>query len=358
MLNSRYGETINNPPVISVLVVDDFAPWRQFILEKLRDNRNLRVVAVVSDGLEAVRQAQALQPQLVLLDLGLPKLNGIAAARQIRKLSPGSKILFLSQEADPDVARAAFSAGGQGYVVKADAESDLLAAIVAVMSGKKFVSRSLPPPAFANIGDLQADDPPRRKESIQAAPSINAEDGPCHHAHFYREDDSLLDGFTHFISAALKKGNAAILVATMSHRDELFQRLQAGGVDIHALANHGRYIALDTAETLATFMVNDLPDRARFLKTVHDLIAKASQAAIGDHPRIAACGECAPILWAQGNPHAAVQLEYLWSEIADTCAVDILCGYVRNSFQREPDRLTYESICAEHSGVRTEWAGY
>ncbi len=241
----------------------------------------MRVAGVVSDGFEAVLQAQALQPQLILLDIGLPKLNGIAAARQIRKLSPESKMIFLSQEADQEVARAAFSAGGHGYVVKSDAESDLLAAIEMVLSRKKFVSRSLALPAFANIGDPRADDPLPRGEFIQAAPPLNAESVRCHQAHFYREDDSLLDGFAHFISDALKKGNAAIVVATKSHRDELFQRLQAGGVDIRALANQGRYIALDTAETLATFMVNDLPDRARFLKTVHDLIARASQAAIG-----------------------------------------------------------------------------
>ena len=72
------------------------------MLEKLRENHNLRVIGVASDGLEAVQKAEELQPDLILLDIGLPSLNGIEVARQIRKLSPKSKILFVSQESSAD----------------------------------------------------------------------------------------------------------------------------------------------------------------------------------------------------------------------------------------------------------------
>jgi DNA-binding NarL/FixJ family response regulator len=98
----------------------------------------LQVIGIASDGLEAVLDTETLQPDLILLDIGLPKLDGIEAARRIRSVAPESKILFLSQESDLDLVRAALSAGGHGYVVKSDAEDELIAAIEAVMGGKRY----------------------------------------------------------------------------------------------------------------------------------------------------------------------------------------------------------------------------
>ena len=123
-----------------VLVVEDFLPFRQFVCSRLGTKPELQVVAEASDGLEAVQKAEELKPDLILLDIGLPTLNGIDAARQIRKLSPQSKIIFLSQESSADVIEAALSLGALAYVVKTRAESDLLAAVDSVLLGKRFVS--------------------------------------------------------------------------------------------------------------------------------------------------------------------------------------------------------------------------
>jgi CheY-like chemotaxis protein len=311
----------------------------------------LRVVGFASDGLVAVLKTEALQPDLILLDIGLPKLNGIEPARKIRNAAPESKILFVSQESDFDVARAALNAGGHGYVVKSDAEDELIAAIEAVMEGWPYVSRKLAGHAFAHVEDLQAVSQRRREELIAAAPSLTGEIGHRHAVQFYGDDASFVDGFASFVSAALNAGNAAIVVATKPHRDKLLQRLQAHGLDIPSAINQGRYIALDAAETLSTFMVNDLPDPLRFFRIVGDLIVTASQAAKGEHPRVASCGECAPLLWAEGRTEAAIQLEHLSGKMANTYDVDVLCGYVMTSFQREPERHIYERICAEHSAV-------
>jgi DNA-binding NarL/FixJ family response regulator len=111
----------------------------------------LQVIAVAEDGTEAVLKAEELQPDLILLDIGLPKLNGIDAARRICEVAPESKILFLSQEIDFNVARAALSSGGHGYVVKSDAESELLTGVEGVMLGKRFVSRQLVSHDFTDI---------------------------------------------------------------------------------------------------------------------------------------------------------------------------------------------------------------
>jgi DNA-binding NarL/FixJ family response regulator len=93
-------------------------------------------------GWTRLRKARELLPDLILLDIGLPTLNGLEAARQIRVLSPRSKIIFLTENHDPDVAAEALQTG-QGFVVKTDAEKELLAAIEAVIEGKRFVSHRL-----------------------------------------------------------------------------------------------------------------------------------------------------------------------------------------------------------------------
>jgi hypothetical protein len=148
------------------------------------------------------------------------------------------------------------------------------------------------------------------------------------------------------------------VIATESHRKSLVQRLQKHGVDVAAAIEQERYVSLDVADTLSIVMVNDLPDAARCIEVAGDLVMKAAKAAQREPPRVAVCGECAPILWAQGKADAAIQVEHLWDEIARKHEVDILCGYVLNSFQREQESHVHERICAEHSAVYSCWNAY
>jgi len=126
-----------------VLVVDDFEDWRHRICQIFEDSPDLLVVRLVTDGLEAVRQARELQPDLIVLDVELPSLNGIDAARLIHDLCPTTKILFLSLNSDLDIVRAALGAGGRGYVLKTHAIPELLAGARAVVAGKQFVGSGL-----------------------------------------------------------------------------------------------------------------------------------------------------------------------------------------------------------------------
>lgn len=128
---------------VRILVVDDYSPWHDFVSSTLNKEPGWEVIGSVSDGLAAVDQAQQLKPDLILLDIGLPTLNGIQAATRIRETSPCSKILFVSENRSLDVAESALNTGAMGYVIKSDAGAELVPAIKAVLQGKRFVSARL-----------------------------------------------------------------------------------------------------------------------------------------------------------------------------------------------------------------------
>jgi len=129
--------------MLTVLVVDDFEPFRRFICSRLESRPDLEVIGEASDGLEAVEKAQALKPDLILVDIGLPSLNGIEAAHRICRLVPTSTILVVSQISDADVVQEALGNGAKGYVWKQDAGTDLLPAVEAALRGTHFVSSGI-----------------------------------------------------------------------------------------------------------------------------------------------------------------------------------------------------------------------
>jgi DNA-binding NarL/FixJ family response regulator len=332
------------------LVVDDFEPFRHAVASILQQKLELQIISEASDGLEAVQKAKELQPDLILLDIGLPKLNGIEAARQIREVSPSSRILFMSQGSSAGIVQETLSLGARGYVVKSDAGSELLTAVNAALRGETFVSRRLAGHDFigADTGSAQA-----VQHNSDSAPVLlqNRDIAHRHEVGFYSNDRSFLDDPAQFIGAALAAGNAAIVVATESHRDSLLRRLQAYGLDMDAAIEQGRYIALDAADTLSTFMVNGMPDPVRFVEGFGNAIRTAAKAAKTEHPGVAVFGEGVNLVWAQGNAEAAIEIEKLSNHLTHSYDVDILCGYALGSVWGGMDSHTFQRICAEHSAV-------
>jgi DNA-binding NarL/FixJ family response regulator len=125
------------------MVVDDFEPWRLQVCSILQTQPELCVVAEAADGLEALQKAQELQPDLIFLDIGLPNLNGVEAAKRIRLVAPDARIIFVTQNSDRDIVRAAMDTGARGYVLKTHAGTDLLPAVAGVLGGDDFVSSSI-----------------------------------------------------------------------------------------------------------------------------------------------------------------------------------------------------------------------
>ena len=151
---------------IRILVADDYQRWRRQICLLLQPRPELQVICEASDGLEAVQKAEELNPDLIVLDIGLPTLNGIEAARRIRNLAPASKILFLTQESSADVVQECLRLGALGYVFKARAGTDLLAAMDAVLQGRRFVNSDLLGQNFIQPTDVKVPDDLQKGEAL------------------------------------------------------------------------------------------------------------------------------------------------------------------------------------------------
>jgi DNA-binding NarL/FixJ family response regulator len=116
-----------------ILVVDDFEPFSRFTIATLQARPEWQIIAEASDGLQAVQKAEQLKPDLILLDIGMPNLNGIEAAERISRLVPDAKMLFVTQESDPDLVATLLSNGAKGLVLKVNASRELLPAVEAVL---------------------------------------------------------------------------------------------------------------------------------------------------------------------------------------------------------------------------------
>jgi DNA-binding NarL/FixJ family response regulator len=130
-------------PRFRILLVEDFEPFRRFVALTVQARADFELVGEASDGLEALQKAKDLQPDLVVLDIGLPKMSGMEAAAHIRIVAPQAKLIFISLETCSFVVQEAFRLGAHGYIYKLRGLADLVPAIEAVRAGKYFVSRDI-----------------------------------------------------------------------------------------------------------------------------------------------------------------------------------------------------------------------
>ncbi|HEY2744871.1 MAG TPA: MEDS domain-containing protein, partial [Polyangia bacterium] len=174
---------------------------------------------------------------------------------------------------------------------------------------------------------------------------------PAHENHivqFYENEDFLSDTVGHFIAAGIAAGEPIIIIATPEHRAQFTQRLQERGIDVDAVRASGQLSLLDARETLATFMVGDMPDWSRFKAAIGAVIEKGRQ---GREGRVRAYGEMVDVLWRDGNPKAAIALEELWNDIGKIHSFSLLCAYVMGNFYKEADGEHFHEICRTHTHV-------
>jgi CheY-like chemotaxis protein len=280
----------------TVLLVDDYKPFLQ-VLQSILPADRFHVLAHASDGIEAIKKAELLRPNLILLDIGLPRLSGIEVARTVKSFAPQTTILMLSQDASPDVIEEALKTGALGYVHKQRAQRELLIAIECVLAGKRFVSNGL----LDRIGV---------SASAQALHS--------HRVLYYSDEPELLDGLARFLADAMRINSPVISIVSQSHRDGLTLRLRESGIDVEGAMSQGWCLWFDADDPL---------DEAEFTAVVQRVVNATTKIAVSLPPRVALCGELAGRLCAEGKIDEALALELFGDRLAHRFDLDVLCAY-------------------------------
>lgn len=190
--------------------------------------------------------------------------------------------------------------------------------------------------SFVNDSDDSAASPPSARES-------------AHLVQFYEADSFLLEALSRLVGDSLVAGDSGVAIATKAHRDGLEEALRRRGLDTDALRGQGRYVALDAAETLASFMVDDFPDEDRFRNVVAEVIKRAIGKSESRH--VCAYGEMVALLFADGKGGALLRLEELWNTLGKELPFSLCCGYPLKQFSNRPDEPLFLKICSEHSHV-------
>jgi PAS domain S-box-containing protein len=167
-----------------------------------------------------------------------------------------------------------------------------------------------------------------------------------HIVDFYDNDEVLCDHVEEFVQAGLVEGTPAVIIATPAHRQAFVERLSASGIDVEGARRRGQLTLLDARETLATFMVDAMPDPALFASSVGTIVERACRSG-----RVRAYGEMVDLLWREGNAQAAIRLEALWNELGAHHTFDLLCAYGMESFQAAGGQVSLKEICRSHSQV-------
>jgi DNA-binding NarL/FixJ family response regulator len=318
-----------------VLVVEDHERWRRHLCSVLANAAGCEVIGAASDGREAIHKIELLKPDLILMDIGLPGVDGIEAARQVIAREPSSRILFVSEHQSSDIIQTALGSGARGYITKSDASRELLPAMAAIVQERRFIGARFGGRSFDAAADMEA-----------------ARELRHHEVGLHSDEASLLDDYARFSEAAVRAGTTLIVVLSKPRADLLDESLRARGIDVDRAFRHGTYLPLDVLDTLSGFVVDGRLDEARFWNAASTLIIEAARAPGGNRRRVAACGECAPTLMREGMVQAAMSLERLWDDVARTFDVDVFCGYLADDLRCNGDTAAFQTICASHSAVR------
>jgi DNA-binding NarL/FixJ family response regulator len=285
-------------PISRVLLVEDFHTFRRAIRTLLETFPEFQVVGEAADGDEAIQLAAKLLPDVILLDINLPRLNGLQVVPHILNLSPSSKIIFLTQEPSPEVAEEALQLGASGDVVKVDAGSESLSALQAVTRDELYLSRQL---SAQLHGDWAAR--LRVKHSIvlefprpELKGSEEMHPGCAHEAEQYLRDSDFQASLLACVGSAMDRGDAAIVLATAHHQYALSRGLRATGVAVDEELRSGRLQYVDADKVVSGCLGDEPPDETWSREEVRQLVESAEKARIGEHSRVCVFGECASLM--------------------------------------------------------------
>ncbi len=302
---------------VNILIAEDFPAFRELIRSELSQRPEFQVVAV-PDGVAAVEHAARLRPDVVVLDVGLPGLDGLAAAQRIRAAVPESLILFVSEEAAPEVMEKALSLGSKGYVHKTRARY-LVPLVDAILDGRAGAASD---------------------RSGHAAATAHYD----HRAEFCSDDTTWLESAERHLGAALRASNAAIAVATPARMQALVERLEASGIDVDHCREEGTFVQWNAAKLAAAVRSEGV---AQCAPELTQIVASTIKATRSPGARVAIYSELAPILWSAGETELALELEQFGADLVGIPA-DIVCAYPVPPLR---DAARFKSLCAHHRAI-------
>jgi CheY-like chemotaxis protein len=307
-----------------VIIADD----HPLMLEAASDivRRQFELVAAVRSGAAAVEAASEHQPDVVVLDIAMPGLDGFQAATKIRGVSERSQIVFLSNHAGDDYVVAAMTRGASAFVPKMRMGTDLAAAVEHVCAGRTYL------PSTRVLRQWQR--PAGRS---------------CHDLHFYDDDARLIESALDYFAEALMVGDSIVAILTAPHRALLESLAGSCGVDLPALAAAGRYLNVDSHEALDGILVNGEPDTTAFNTLMGTVVDAALAAAVGPRRHVTVFGEIAPLLCARGEYELMARVEALGEAFAATRPMSLLCAYPSVAFDAASERA--DTVCCAHVAV-------
>jgi DNA-binding NarL/FixJ family response regulator len=338
---------------LRVLLVEDFCAFRRAIRTMLEELPRFQVVGEAADGDAAIQLAAALLPDLILLDINLPKLNGLQVVPHILRLSPSSKIVFLTQEPSTEVAEEALHLGARGYVVKSDAGGELLRALEAVMRDERYVSRRLrthmASETLHRFGIRNASAAEEARTGAQGSPG---KPFPCaHEAHYYLHDHDFQKSLQICVSKALRAGDAVIVLLTLSHQQALCRGLQATGLAISEEIKTGRLQLVDANALISGYFGDEIPVESQSREQARLLVESGERARIGEHSRVCVFGECLSLLFAKGKRDAVLRLERTWDELGKTHDLYLRCWYQVSQERLKSDHKFFQELSEQHTAV-------
>ena len=300
---------------LRVLVADDNAS----ILAKAstRLARDFEVVAAVSDGRQALHAARRLDPDVAVLDITMPELDGFQTARELKQSGSRARIVMMTMHDADEFVEAAIDSGAHGYVLKTRMQSDLSSAIDHAIAGRLFV------------------------------PSLTSLRSNRHAMLVGTEPRLFLDDVSRLLATAIRRGDIAVIIGTEATRNGVTERLLARGCDLARATDRGTYISLDAAAAVSEIIVDGRLDVHRVAAFVDDFERSRLAASASN---LTLVGEMAALLCADGNHEAALQIERTWDDLTRSLPFLTVCCYSTACFTEQRPQL-FANICGPHSAA-------
>jgi CheY-like chemotaxis protein len=317
---------------VEVLIVDDQARFRRMVRSLIESQPEYRVCGEAGDGIEAVEKVHQLHPDLVLMDINMPRMNGLEATRIIRRESPDCNVIIVTQN-DAMVAREqARIVDANGFVTKSDLIRDLLPEMGRVV--------------MENNGSLDE----TRNAAANGEPWCGLLTGAAprdHIVQLYQDQQFLNRAVCRFAAAAIANGEGVILVPTIAHWDAFRPRLESEGVDVQAAEKRGQLTIVDADNLLPTFMRDGMPDSPVFMGLAANVVSQARGE--GRYPKVRWWGEMVNILWERGDVAASMNLEDLFDQLAHEQDISIFCSFSMDNFNGDVHARMLPRLSENHS---------